>query len=112
MSKEQLVALFAKLKEDAGLREKLKGAAEVDVFVEMAREAGFDVSEADWLESQAQQALELTDWELDRVAGGQQRGDVVQTNFVGPECGTFGNRPLKDDDNRGNSCNPMPKTFS
>ena len=70
MSEEQLSALLAKLKEDAGLQEKLKGAADLDAAVAMAKEAGFDVSKADWIKYQAKQTLEISDEELDRVAGG------------------------------------------
>jgi predicted ribosomally synthesized peptide with nif11-like leader len=70
MSEEQLTALLAKLNDDAGLQEKLKGAADLDDAVAMAQEAGFDVSKADWLNYQAKQTLELSDEELDRVAGG------------------------------------------
>ena len=70
MSEEQLSALLAKLKEDAGLREKLQGAADLDAFLAIAREAGFGFSKADWLKYQAQQTLELSDEELEGVAGG------------------------------------------
>ena len=70
MSEEQLSALLAKLKDDAGLQEKLKGAADLDAAVALAKEAGFDVSKADWLKYQAQQTLELSDEELEGVAGG------------------------------------------
>ena len=72
MSEEQLSTLLAKLKEDAGLREKLKGAADLDAAVAMAMEAGFDVSKADWLKHQAKQTLELTDDELEGVTGGER----------------------------------------
>ena len=71
MSEEQLAALLAKLKDDAGLQEKLKGAAELDAAVALAREAGFDVSQADWLRYQAKQTIELSDEELEDVAGGR-----------------------------------------
>jgi predicted ribosomally synthesized peptide with nif11-like leader len=71
MSEEQLSALLAKLKEDAGLQEKLKGAADLDAAVELAKEAGFDVSKADWLKYQAKQNLELNDEELEGVTGGR-----------------------------------------
>ena len=71
MSEEQLSALLAKLKVDAGLQEKLKGAADLDAAVALAKEAGFDVSKADWLKYQAKQTLELSDEELEGVAGGQ-----------------------------------------
>jgi predicted ribosomally synthesized peptide with nif11-like leader len=74
MSEEQLSALLAKLKEDTSLQEKLKGAADVDAVVAMAQEAGFDVSKADWLRHQAkqtmEQTMELSDEELESVAGG------------------------------------------
>jgi predicted ribosomally synthesized peptide with nif11-like leader len=70
MSEEQLSALLAKLKDDAGLQEKLKGAADLDAFVALAKQAGFDVSKADWLKYQAKQTMELSDEELEGVAGG------------------------------------------
>ena len=70
MSEEQLTALLAKIKEDAGLQEKLKGAADLDAAVALAKEAGFDVSKADWLKYQAKQTIELCDEDLEGVAGG------------------------------------------
>ena len=70
MSEEQLTALLAKLKDDVGLQEKLKGAADLDAAVALANDAGFDISKADWLKYQAQQTLELSDEELEGVAGG------------------------------------------
>ena len=70
MPEEQLTALLAKLKEDAGLQEKLKGAADLDAAVALAKEAGYDVSKADWLKYQAKQTIELSDEELEGVAGG------------------------------------------
>ena len=72
MSEEQFSALLAKLKDDAGLQEKLKGAADLDAAVAMAKEAGFEVSKADWLKHQAKQTLELSDDELEGVTGGEK----------------------------------------
>jgi len=74
MSEEQLTALLAKLNDDAGLREKLKGAGDLDAAVAMAQDAGFDVSKADWLKHQAKETLELTDAELEGVTGGAGEG--------------------------------------
>ena len=71
MSEDQLSALLAKIKEDNGLQEKLKGAADLDAFLAIAKEAGFYVSKADWLKYQAQQTLELSEEELEGVAGGK-----------------------------------------
>ena len=70
MSEEQLSALLAKLKEDQGLQEKLKSAGDLDAFLAIAKEAGFDVSKEDWLRYQAQASLGLSDEELERVSGG------------------------------------------
>ena len=78
MSEEQLTALLAKLKEDAGLQEKLKGAADLDAAVALAKEAGFDVSKADWLKYQAKQTIELSDEELEGVAGGFVLCDAIR----------------------------------
>ena len=70
MSEEQLAALLAKLKDDAGLQEKLKGAADLDALLGIAKNAGFDVSKAAWLRYQASETLELSDEELEGVSGG------------------------------------------
>ncbi len=70
MSEEQLAALLAKLKDDAGLQEKLKAAADLDAVLAIAKEAGFDISKAAWLRYQANQTLELSDAELEGIAGG------------------------------------------
>jgi predicted ribosomally synthesized peptide with nif11-like leader len=70
MSKEQLAALLAKLKDDAELQEKLKGAADLDAAIALAKEAGFDVSKEDWLKYQGEQTQELSDEELDGASGG------------------------------------------
>jgi predicted ribosomally synthesized peptide with nif11-like leader len=72
MSKEQLAALLAKLQHDAGLRAKLKGAGDLDAVVALGKEAGFDVSKADLLKFQAEQTLQLSDAELEGVAGGKE----------------------------------------
>ena len=70
MSEEQLTSLLAKLKDDVELREKLKGAGDLDAAVALAKEAGFDVSKADWIKYQAKETLELSDEELEGAAGG------------------------------------------
>ncbi len=71
LSEEQLSALIAKLKDDPGLLESLKGATDLDAALAIAKEAGFSVSKADWLRHQAKQTLALSDSELERMAGGK-----------------------------------------
>ena len=68
MSEQQPTALLAKIKDDAGLREKLQGAADPNAAVAFAKEAGFEVSKAEWLKAQASQTLELE--ELSAIAAG------------------------------------------
>ncbi len=51
---------------DAGLQEKLKALTDVDVVVEIAKEAGFSVSADDLTEVPS----ELSDEKLEGVAGG------------------------------------------
>ena len=72
MSEEQLSKLLNILKGDVTLQEKLKGAADLDDAVKLAKDAGFDVSKADWIKHKAKQALELSDEELEAVAGGKK----------------------------------------
>ena len=84
MSEEQLAALLAKLKDDAALRDKLQAAADLDAAVALAKEAGFDVSKADWLKYQAKQNLELSDEDLEEMAGGtlcDDRGSDISYDF-------------------------------
>jgi len=82
MSEEQLSALLAKLKADAGLQEKLNGAADLDAAVVIAKEAGFDVSKEDWLKYQAKPTLELSDEELEGVAGGKDDAIVTAEKYT------------------------------
>jgi predicted ribosomally synthesized peptide with nif11-like leader len=75
MSEEQLSALLAKIKEDAGLREKFKGAEDLDAAVAIAGAAGFDVSKADLAKASSQDDMDLgsklwSDEELEGFAGG------------------------------------------
>ena len=91
MSEEQLTALLAKIKQDAGLKEKLKGAAGLDAAVAIAKEAGFDVSKADWLKYQAKQTLELSDEELEGVAGGFTG---FKTGYCITACGDLCEGPI------------------
>lgn len=69
MSEEQLTALLSKLKEDVGLRERLKGAADLNAALAIARSAGFEVSEEELITVGGLANL-LTDAELERAAGG------------------------------------------
>jgi predicted ribosomally synthesized peptide with nif11-like leader len=86
MSEEQLSAFLAAVKEDPGLQEKLKCAADLDAFLAMTKEAGFDISKASWLRYQANQLLKLSDEELEGVAGGGGIGGYLVGVIGGPWC--------------------------
>jgi predicted ribosomally synthesized peptide with nif11-like leader len=70
MSEEQLKAFLDALQGDTLLQERLKAAADADTVVALAKEAGFAISKAEVLKDQAQQTTELSDEELEEVAGG------------------------------------------
>lgn len=80
MSEEQLTALLAKLNEDSELRAKFQTAAGIDAVLALAKEAGFDVSQADWLNHQAQKELQLDSSELEMIAGGAGANDGTNSN--------------------------------
>ena len=88
-SEEQLAALIAKLKDDEGLQEKLKGASDLDAVLAIVKEAGFDVSAAAWLRYQAKQTIELSDEELEGVAGARVGGASIGYDLFG-RCKTLG----------------------
>jgi len=70
VSEEQLKAFLEAVKADAGLQEKLKAAADADTFVAIAKAAGFVISVEEIEAQAAQPSYELSDAELERVAGG------------------------------------------
>ena len=89
MSEEQLAALLAKLKDDEGLQEKLKGASDLDAVLVIAKDAGFDISKADWLRYQAKQTIELSDEELEGVSGGiggTSKFNLTVAGGIGCDC--------------------------
>ena len=69
MSEEQLKAFLEKVKSDTSLQEKLKDASDVDAALAIAKEAGFAITAED-IQSMQSATMELTDDELEGVAGG------------------------------------------
>lgn len=70
MSEEQLLAFVQAVKSDLTLQDRLKGAENLDAVATIAIESGYLVTKAELLKAQAQQTLELSDEELETVAGG------------------------------------------
>ena len=75
MSEEQLKAFLEAIKADTRLQEKLKAAADSDAVLAIAKEAGFMISADDLTKAQP----ELSEEELEGVAGGNKLGLVCQT---------------------------------
>ena len=73
MSAEQLKAFLEKVKADTSVQDRLKAAADSDAVLAIAKEAGFMIS-ADDLKTQS----EISDAELERVAGGCANGIVTE----------------------------------
>ena len=77
MSEEQLKGFLEAVNADAGLQEKLKAAADTDAVVEIAKATGFVIS-AEELEALALQAqAEMSEEELQGVAGGGEVADYA-----------------------------------
>ena len=68
MSEQQLKSFLEKVKTDTSLQEKLKGAADADAALAIAKEAGFAITAEDIQSMQS--ATDLSDDELEGVAGG------------------------------------------
>jgi predicted ribosomally synthesized peptide with nif11-like leader len=91
MSEDQLKAFLAVLEADTGLQAKLKAAVEGEIetpdeiaaVLAIAKEAGFGITAADLLRFEAQNILELSDDELESVAGGfdfWKAADIIVKN--------------------------------
>ena len=75
MSEEQLKAFLEKGKDDTSLQEKLKAASDANASdanaaSAIAKEAGFSISADEFTKAQS---TELSDEELEGVAGGQTK---------------------------------------
>ena len=79
MSEEQLKAFQEKVKGDTSLQEKLKAAADANAVIGIAKEAGFMISADDLTkEIQRLQQLELSEEELEGVAGGKNLAEDLK----------------------------------
>jgi len=75
MSEEQLKAFIEKVKGDTSLQEKLKAAADTNAVAAIAKEAGFSISADDLNQAQSELSEELSEEELEGVAGGGRGRD-------------------------------------
>ncbi|MEQ9482281.1 Nif11-like leader peptide family natural product precursor [Coleofasciculus sp. F4-SAH-05] len=61
MAKEQVAKLFRDAQANPALREKLSGAPNVDAFIEMAKERGYEFTVEEW--------QEMTGFSVEEVEG-------------------------------------------
>jgi predicted ribosomally synthesized peptide with nif11-like leader len=95
MSEEQLKAFLNALEADTDLQAKLKAAVEGEIdtpdetaaVLAIAKEAGFGITAGDLLRFKAQNILELSDEELEGVAGGNM--GWWDTDMGGRWCGRW-----------------------
>lgn len=90
MSEDQLAALLAELNDNADLREKLQCAPDLDAVVTIAQSAGFEISKAEWLKYESRESSELSDNQLEAIAGGENR-----STETAEYCNTIGHGNLK-----------------
>ncbi len=91
MSEEQLKAFLNALEADTSLQAKIKAAVEGEIdtadetaaVLAIAKEAGFAITAADLLRNEAQDILELSDEELEAVAGGRGRFQIIGRRHLG-----------------------------
>ena len=79
MSEEHLKSFLDKVKTDTSLQEKLKGAADADAVLAIAKEAGFAITTED-IQSMPS-STDLSDDELESVAGGVGCGPLTSWLF-------------------------------
>ena len=84
MSEDQLKAFTAAIKSDNSLQSKLKEAKDVDSIVSIAKEAGFEIDANEINNAKA----ELSEEDLEYVAGGKGGGERAQTSTACGGCPT------------------------
>jgi predicted ribosomally synthesized peptide with nif11-like leader len=82
MSQDQLNALLAKLNEETSLRERLQSAADINEVVTIAKEHGYTIDADDVMKYQNDQSADLSDAELEKVAGGAGGGCYADAQTV------------------------------
>ena len=86
MSEEQLKSFLEKVKTDTSLQEKLKGAADADAALAIAKEVGFAITAED-IQSMQSATTELSDEELESLAGGIFHLIIHSIKQHGTMCG-------------------------
>jgi predicted ribosomally synthesized peptide with nif11-like leader len=85
MTEEQLLAILAVIKNDVTLQDKFKSAPDLDSVLAIAKEAGIDINKTQaslmYVEGTYDLSAELSDEELERVAGGIKMPGWMQRSW-------------------------------
>ena len=87
MSVEQLKAFVEKVKSDTSLQEKVKAAASPEAAIEVAKAAGFSITSEDIQSMQSGTEEELSDEQLEGVAGGFTQRPGTMPDWRDRLCG-------------------------
>ena len=82
MSQEDLTQFLEAVQQDSSLQEKLRAQGADPVAI--AREAGFSITKAELLRDQAGRLLELSDEDLEKVAGGEACPSIAHNGYPCP----------------------------
>ena len=86
MSEENMFAFIAKVQSDAGLLEQMKAVTDADGAIAIAKRAGFEITVGDLIRQQAKITSELSDEELEKVAGGTANAVLNGLKFALIAC--------------------------
>lgn len=87
MSQEQIKALIEALKSNPQLQQKLSTATSIEEATTLAAEAGYSISVDDITQAVSSSSLELSDAELEAVAGGGWGQLIKSLRNGGESCG-------------------------
>ena len=87
MTQEQIQALIQAVRSSPELQQKLAAATNTDDAARVATEAGFELSSDDINEAITVTSIELTDADLEMVAGGGWGGLIKSLANGGDSCG-------------------------
>jgi len=84
MTKEQFQALQGRMTDDIAFRERLKSAGDVECALEIAREAGFEVTQDDVSDYLSVNEQPLADDQVEDLSGGQHGQYPWKTDYYFP----------------------------
>jgi predicted ribosomally synthesized peptide with nif11-like leader len=87
MSQEQIKALIEAIKSNPELQQHFANATSIEEAARMATDAGFTITAADIAQALASGNIELTDAELEYVAGGGMGQLIKSFKNGGESCG-------------------------